>query len=699
VDDRRVTEESDPNATEPTAIEEVEFGPRRVRGAGRRLVSVLAGVWSLFQLSLPYSVELPGFGRLNSDIVRTIHLVFAIALVYLCYPAARKRKFTGFRSFLSARTRVPAVDAALALGAAVAAGYYAFDYVGLGQRQGLPLARDIFFGVLLLVLLLEASRRALGPALPCIALCFMGLCFLGPDLPDFIAFKRVSPNQLLGQLTMSTEGIYGIPLYVSASMVFLFVLFGATLEKSGGGRWFVQVAFSLLGRFKGGPAKAAVLASGMTGLVSGSSIANTVTTGTFTIPLMKRCGYPAEKAAAVEVAASTNGQLMPPIMGAAAFIIAERCNLPYIEVVRAAFVPAVVSYLALLFITHLEASKLGLQGLPAAEVPRFRSVFPKGVHFLIPLALLVTLLFRRYSPELSAFWAILALMGLIVVRDLVRAGREGAPFAPALRGSLQLIWESLVAGGRAMMGIGVAVATAGIIVGVMTLGLGSLVTEVIIRLSGGNLALMLGLTACISLLLGMGLPTTANYIVISTLVAPAILLAAGQAGLAVPLIAAHLFCFFFGILADDTPPVGLAAYAAAAIAGSDPIKTGIQGFIYDMRTALLPFMFFFNTELLLINVHSFWHAAGVFVTATVAMFAFAALTQNWLIVRNRPHEAAALALATLVLLRPEWCQRRLGCGDRLAWYAVGCALFAAVCGLQHLRRTRQGRSGQVGPRE
>ena len=661
------------------AIAGAELGPNRNLGFARWLIPAVAGTWSLFQLSLVYVV-------LSSDIVRVAHLVFAISLVYLSYPLLKKPRKGRLGALLSDQERTPIPDLCLAVLAGVAAAYYALDYLGIAERQGLPIPRDFVLGIALLIFLLEAARRALGPALPCIALSFIVLCFCGPNLPDFIAFRRITPSQLLGQLTMSTEGIYGVPLYVSASMVFLFVLFGAILERTGGGHYFVQLAFSLLGGFRGGPAKAAVLASGLTGLVSGSSIANTVTTGTFTIPLMKRCGYPAEKAAAIEVAASTNGQLMPPIMGAAAFIIAERCNMPYISVVRAAFVPAIVSYLALILITHLEACKLGLKGMPREELPKFIPVFLGGLHFLIPLALLITLLVQRYSPQLAAFWSIIGLAGTVTAREVFVDVGQGKGVRGALLRSGHLLWDSLVAGGKGMMGIGVAVAAAGIIVGVMTLGPGSLVTELIAKISGGRLPLILLFTAGTSLILGMGLPTTANYIVISTLVAPTILTLSRNAGLDVPIIAAHLFCFFFGILADDTPPVGLAAYAAAAIAKSNPIATGIQGFFYDMRTALLPFMFFFNTDLLLIGIHSPLHILVIFVTATIAMFAFASLTQNYLLCRNALHESVILVAVTGVLLRPDLFVNWLKLPGKGACYAAGALGYGLVMLLQHLRR-------------
>ncbi|NOY80158.1 MAG: TRAP transporter permease [Kiritimatiellaeota bacterium] len=665
----------------PPQVAEVEYDRRPVHGWARFLIPTVAGGWSLFQLSLPYVLTL------NSDIVRAVHLAFAVALAYLCFPARRRAWRGGGKggcsSVFSARDRIPGMDVFLAGLAALCAAYYALDYQGIAARQGLPVARDFVFGGLLVVLLLEAARRTLGPALPIVAASFIAICFLGPNLPGFIAFKRVSVTQALNQLVLSTEGIYGVPLYVSATTVFLFVLFGTMLEKSGGGRYFVQLAFSLLGRFRGGPAKAAVLASGLTGLVSGSSIANTVTTGTFTIPLMKKSGYPPEKAAAIEVAASTNGQLMPPIMGAAAFIIAERCNIPYLSVVRAAFIPAVISYVALLYITHLEACKLGLRRLDPDELPRFGPTLVGGLHFMLPLGLLIILLFRRFSPEFAAFWATVALVGLIFCREMIGVSGWGDRRRACRRAS-RIILSSLVAGGRAMTGIGVAVATAGIIVGVMTLGPGGLVTAVIGKLSGGYLLPMLVFTALASLVLGMGLPTTANYIVMSTLTAPAILTLAGDVGVAIPLIAAHLFCFFFGILADDTPPVGLAAYAAAAIARSDPIRTGIQGFTYDMRTALLPFMFIFNTDLLLLNIQHWWQPPVVFGTAVIAMLAFASLVQNWVLTRNRFVESVLLIAVVFLLFRPDAFAGRFG-GGRYAWQCVGVLLYGAVWGLQWRR--------------
>ncbi len=669
---------------------ESEFGSRQVSGNTKFFIALLAGCWSLFQLSLPK------FFLLSALYTRTIHLAFAITLVYLSYPAFKKRHFSGILSFLTRKQGIPITDWIAASVGAFAALYLALDYVGISARQGMPLTRDIIIGIILLVLLLEAARRSIGPALSIVATLFIFYVLFGtsPIIPEMMQIKPASLPRLLGQLTLSTEGIYGIPLDVVATVVFLFVLLGAMLDKAGGGQYFVQLALSLVGQFRGGPAKAAVLASGLTGLISGSSIANTVTTGTFTIPIMKKVGYPAKKAAAVEVAASTNGQLMPPIMGAAAFIIAEYCNMNYFDVVRAAFVPAVVSYAALIYITHLEACKLDLKGVPKEELPNFFKLLISGLYYFVPLVFLVyQLMIVRRTPQMAAFYAIGILMGLMIIKSIVEHRAKGKDaVAAGLFDGLRQIWESLVAGGRNMMGIGVAVGAAGIIVGVVSLGLGNMLTEVIDQLARGNLIALLFITAIVSLILGMGLPTTANYVVMATLTAPVIVRLGGDYGLVIPLIAAHLFVFFFGILADDTPPVGLAAYAAAAIAKSDPIPTGVQGFLYDIRTALLPFMFVFNTDLLLWGVNSWLQIVVIFTTAVVAMFAFANLTQNFFIVRNRLYESALLILVVAMLMRPYYFADLLSFDrswGKFAVYVLGVAVYASIYFLQRPRAQRQ----------
>jgi TRAP transporter 4TM/12TM fusion protein len=507
-------------------------------------------------------------------------------------------------------------------------------------------------------------------------------------MPDVIAFKGVSLSRFMGQMTMSTEGIYGIPLDVSATIVYLFVLFGAMLDKAGAGHYFIQLALSLLGRYKGGPAKAAVLGSGLTGLVNGSSIANIVTTGTFTIPLMKKVGYPPTKAAAVEVAASTDGQIAPPIMGAAAFIIAEYVNVPYIDVIKAAAIPAFASYAALLYITHIEASKAGLRGMSKEELPPFFKTLISGLHYIIPvLFLLYQLVIARHTPERAAFEAVCAMAVIMLLQRPVQAYLNKEPIGAAFKQSIVDIFSALAAGGRNMVAVALATAAAGIIVGVVALGLGGLITQIIDTISGGNIYLMLVVTAVASLIIGMGLPTTATYIVMASLTAPAMVTIAHAQGFLVPLMAAHLFCFYFGILADDTPPVGLAAYAAAAIAKSPPIPTGIQGFMYDIRTAILPFMFIFNSDLILHNVYSWPLGILIFGMACFGNFAFASATQGWFVAKNRFYEIPIFLSVTLIMMRPGLVSSWIGIPhDQRYWVCpIGLAVFGLLYLLQRPR--------------
>jgi TRAP transporter 4TM/12TM fusion protein len=607
-------------------------------------------------------------------------------VVYLNYPLLKK-PLLGLK-FLAAKDRIPIFDFVVAIIASLSALYIAIDYEQMTMRYGDPITRDIVIGLLLVFLLLEASRRVIGPALPVIAGAFIVYAFAGPYMPDLIAFKGTSMNRFVGQMTMSTEGIYGIPLDVSATIVFLFVLFGAMLDKAGAGQYFIRLALSLLGGFKGGPAKAAIMGSGLTGLVSGSSIANIVTTGTFTIPLMKKVGYPAKKAAAVEVAASTDGQLAPPIMGAAAFIIAEYVNVPYVEVIKAAAVPAFASYAALFYITHIEASKLGLRGMSREELPRFFKTFVGGLQYIIPiLVLLYELIIVRHSPELAAFHAIWIMAVVMLFQRPIQAHLRKEPLGPAFKQSIVEIFAALAAGARNMVSVALATAAAGIIVGVVALGLGQLITAIIDTLSGGNIHLMLVITAVASLIIGMGLPTTATYIVMASLTAPAIVEIGAMNDFIVPLMAAHLFCFYFGILADDTPPVGLAAYAAAAIAKSPPIATGIQGFMYDIRTAILPFMFIFNSDLILHNVNSWPQGLLIFLMACFGNFAFASATQGWFVARNKIWEVPLLLGVTLILMRPDMIASLIGMPhDQRYWvYPMGLALYGLIYLMQRPR--------------
>ena len=664
--------------------EEEEAGFRHLTGFSQFVVPIISISWCIFQLSIA------SWWLLDTVYIRSIHLGFAMLIAFLSYPTL-KRPMKGFFSFLSARTRIPVFDYLMAAAACGTAIYIFVDFKGLAGRMGAPLTRDLVMGSLLVIFLLEASRRVVGPALSVIAGIFTLYAFFGPYMPDLIAFKGVSVGRYVGQISLSTEGIYGIPLDVSATIVFLFVLFGTMLDRAGGGRFFINLALSLLGRFKGGPAKAAIVGSGLTGLVSGSSIANIVTTGTFTIPLMKKVGYPATKAAAIEVAASTDGQLAPPIMGAAAFIIAEYVNVPYLDVVKAAAIPAFVSYATLFYLSHIEACKLGLKGLAKADVPQFFKVLVSGLHYLFPLGVLVyELMIPRHSPELAAFRAIIAIFFVMLLQEPIKRYLRKEPLLEGLKDSIRLVLDAMQAGGRNMVTVAIATASAGIIVGVVTMGLGGIITEVIATLAGGNIFALVSIAALASLILGMGLPTTATYIVMAALTAPAIVTIGAENGFIVPLMAAHLFCFYFGILADDTPPVGLAAYAAAAIAKSPPIATGIQGFLYDIRTALIAFMFIFNYDLILHNINSWGLAILIFIAACIGNFAFASATQGWVTWNNKWYEIPFLLVIAFIMMQPGVVANWIGVPNKHLMYIPGIVIFSAIFLLQRRRRLAAG---------
>ncbi|MEQ8729928.1 TRAP transporter permease [Roseitalea porphyridii] len=691
------------------------------------LIAGLALAWSLFQLwiaqpQLWFGQYLP---VLNSSQTRPIHLTFAIVLAFLAYPA--------FKS--SPRHRIPIADWALALIGGFCA-FYVFwfsETLALTARSGLPTQTQVIIGAVGIVVLLEASRRALGPALTIVGSLFLAYAYFGQGwlIPDLIEHEGLSFTALINAQWLDTGGVFGIPLGVSTAFVFLFVLFGSLLDKAGAGNYFIKLAFAGLGHLRGGPAKAAVVGSAMTGVISGSSIANVVTTGTFTIPLMKRVGFSAEKSGAVEVASSVNGQIMPPVMGAAAFLMVEYVGIPYFDVVTHAILPAAISYIALVYIVHLEAMKAGFEGLPRAYTPKpivqrligmsfiifgicalslavyygmgwIRPAFGdaagyivfallvaayvallfvaskekplkmedpnepvqalplpgptirSGLHYILPVVVLVwALMVDRLSPGLSAFWAAAFMIFILVTqRPLMSLMRGEGAFAQAVRQGILDLFDGLISGARNMIGIGIATATAGIIVGAVSqTGVGSALANVVEALSGGNIMAILFLTAILSLILGMGLPTTANYIVVSALLAPVIVTLGQQNGLIVPLIAVHLFVFYFGIMADVTPPVGLASFAAAAVSGGDPIKTGVVAFFYSLRTAALPFLFIFNTELLLIDVDMV-QGIFVFIIATCAMLLFAAATQGFFIARSRFYESILLLLVAFSLFRP-----------------------------------------------
>ncbi len=656
-------------------------------GFSEKVTYVVALCWALFQMSTA------SWLLLDSLYVKAFHLAFALALIYLNLPTLKSEtKSRWDLRILLAMKRVTIVDWMIGIVAVIAAMYIVIDYAGISERPGMPIGRDLIFGVVLVVLMLEATRRVLGPALPLIASLFMAYVFLGPYLPDFMSFKGATLSRFISQMTMDTQGVYGVPLGVSATVVFLFVLFGTMLDRAGGGAFFTRLAVAGLGQYRGGAAKAAVVSSALSGMVSGSSIANVVTTGTFTIPLMKRVGYPPKKAAAIEVASSVNGQLAPPVMGAAAFIIAEYVNVPYIEVAKAAAVPAFASYMGLLWITHIEACKLGLRGLPRNELPRFLTELKNGLHYLIPLAVLIwELVVEMHSAELAVFRSIIVLTIIMVLQPVVIAKVHDADMWSAFKFGVRNTLDSMAAGANNMAGVALATASAGIIVGCVSLGLGQQITAYVEILSFGNIFLVILITAFASLLLGMGLPTTANYIIMASLTAPVIVeLATGLdihgMQIAIPLIAAHLFCLYFGIMADATPPVGLAAYAGAAIAKENPITVGVQGFLYDIPTAIIPVFFLFNADILLLGIHSWIEAGFIFIMTSLGMMAFASAIQGWLFCKTNILERLLLACATVIMMFPLLVTGFFLDYEYRWWgYALGLVIIGFVFAVQRLR--------------
>ena len=705
-------------------VAESDTGGRRPAGLTEKIVMYTALAWSMFQLwiasPLPFSL---GVFVLNDTQSRSIHLAFAMFLGYMLFPPLRS----------SPRTRIPLQDWILGLIGAFCAAYLFLFYAELAARPGQPTMLDLVVALCGVILLLEATRRVVGLPMAIMAAIFLAYIFLGPYMPDMIAHKGASFNKGMTHQWLSTEGVFGVALGVSSGFVFLFVLFGALLDTGGAGNYFIKSALSFLGHMRGGPAKAAVVSSGLTGLISGSSIANVVTVGTFTIPLMKRVGYKPHVAAAVETAASVDGQIMPPVMGAAAFLMVEYVGIPYTQIIKHAALPAIMSYIALFYIVHLEACKADIRGIPrdytaplksrllnivmtisgivilanvvyyglgwikdvAGDASiviislmmlmayigllKYESAYPElrlddpnspilkcpetgptiksGLHFLLPVAALIwNLMIEELSPALSAFWATMFLVIILVTQRPLSAWFRGRNAVhDAFSQGLGDLKTGLIAGARNMIGVAIATSTAGIIVGTVTLtGIGLVLAEVVELISSGNLLLMLVMVAVASLILGMGVPTTANYIIVSSLMAPVVVELGAQSGLIVPLIAVHMFVFYFGIMADVTPPVGLAAYAAAGIAKADPMVTGFTAFWYSIRTSVLPFMFIYNTQLLLIGVDSIPEFILVVVSAVIASLLFVAASQNWFITRSKWYETVILLLVAFSLFRPNF---------------------------------------------
>ncbi len=709
-------------------VKDAELGGREPRGAVGRVLALVAGAWAVFQLW--YASPLPfvlGFGILNDTQARAVHLAFAVFLAFCAFPAFKR----------SPRDRVPVADWLLAFAGAFCAAYLFLFYNQLAVRPGQPTLLDIVAGTAGVVIMLEATRRSMGFGMLVTTGLFLLYVFAGPLMPDVIQHKGASLSRFISHFWLTTEGVYGVALGVSTAFVFLFVMFGTMLDIAGAGNYMLQVSLALLGHLRGGPAKVAVVSSAMNSLVSGSSVSNVVSGGMFTIPLMKRTGYSGVKAGAIEAASSINGQITPPVMGAAAFLMVEYVGIPYSEIVKHALLPALISYIALFYIVHLEALKYGIEPIrreprpwagrilgwllgaggtfcafalvyggimgirhlfgaaagwvlalstaaayvalmvyssrhpplprddasaPVLHLPQTWPTVRAGVHFFIPIiAMLWCLMVEEMSPGSAAFWGTTAAIAMVLVQPAAEAFfRKTGGVAAALRQGVADLGRGLVLSARNMIGIAVACASAGLIVGAITLtGLGLMMTEFVEYVSGGNVLLMLALTAVVCLLIGAGVPTTANYILVATLMAPVIVELGARSGLVIPLIGVHLFVFYFGIMADVTPPVGLASYAAAAISGEDPNATGWQATWYSFRTVLLPFVFIFNPQLLLIGVTSWWELAIVVATAVIASLLFAAATMKWFRTRCTWTEVALLLAAAMLFFRPDWVIDRI----------------------------------------
>ena len=623
---------------------------RNLRGLHLKVVVAIAIIWTLFQLW--YASPFPfmfGIGMFKGLPARAIHLGFALTLTFLIFPISKSKK-------------ISIIDILISLVAAFCCLYIYFFYdqlvdrggfllnISLGQNINIPI--ELIIGIIGILILLEATRRAIGLPLVIIAICFLIFSYFGRYAPDIISHGGLSLKRLVGFQWFDQEAIFGIPIGVSVDFIFLFVLFGALLETAGGGKYFLDLAFAMVGKMRGGPAKAAILASGMTGMISGSSVANTVTTGTFTIPIMKKTGFSKEKAGAIEVSSSVNGQLMPPVMGAAAFVMASFIGVTYFEIVKHAFLPAIISYVALFYISHLEALKLNLKGMEEKDVPNLKKTFLAGLHFLIPIFVLIYLLVvLRFTASYSIFYATVALIFVNLINKLIKQSN----FQDALKTWFSQTIVGFEKGAINMVGVGIAIATAGVIVGAVgSTGLSTNLIVVIESVAKDNVAILLLLTIILCLLLGMGLPTTANYVVVASLMAMVLVDVGNASGFVFPLIAVHLFVFYFGLMADVTPPVGLASYAAAAISGGDPLKTGVQAFWYSLRTGILPIVFLFNHELLLIGVEDIWHALLVIVTSLIGILIFTAATQRWFFNKLRWYEIIVFLFISISLLSPEF---------------------------------------------
>lgn len=596
---------------------EAEYRFRKLGPWLSHIITALCLIWATGQI---YTAA---FGVFPSTLQRAPHVGFALVLIFMLYP---------FRTG-KAQTQIPVYDWLLIIASIAVTLYHVIYYEELINRAGVYSGVDTYISVAAVLLILEAARRIAGWVITSLAFLFLLYAYFGAYLPGFIAHPGFDVERIVTFQWLSTEGILGIPVDVSATFIFLFLLFASFLKKTGIGDWLTGVAVGITGGSVGGPAKAAVVSSALQGTISGSSVANVVGTGSVTIPLMKSIGYRPEFAAAVEAAASTGGQLMPPIMGAAAFVMSEFLNVPYYKIAAAAAIPALLYFTGIFFTVHLEALRTGLRGMQASELPDWRKMLIKRWFLSLPIIGIVVVL----SLGFTAMKAALIGLGLTIVAGAI---------TPEGRLGLQKIVEAIESGCRSALPVAIACATAGIIVGVVTLtGLGLKMSGGLVELAGGNIYLTLLLTMLGSLVLGMGVPTTANYIIQATVSAPALIL------VGVNPIAAHLFVFYFGIVADITPPVALAAFAGSGIANSNPLKTGIEATKLGIAAFLVPYVFALSPVLVLVNVTASSLTQALF-TSLIGMMGIAAGTTGFLVAHLPWYLRIAIFAGGILLIIP-----------------------------------------------
>ncbi len=570
-------------------------------------------------------------GAITAQILRASHLAFVMLLAFILYPASRKMPLN----------TLPLYDVGLALAGFASWAYIVVNFDSLVRRTGANVQLDIAVAVFGIALLFEASRRVSGIPMMLIAGSFIAYAFVGPWLPGFLNHRGYSFERVVTHLYYNTEGIMGTPIGACASFIFLFILFGSFLEKTGIGQFFIDICNAIAGGAAGGPAKVAVLTSALEGTVSGSSVSNTVGSGSFTIPMMKSLGYKGEFAAAVEAAASTGGQIMPPIMGAAAFLMAESLGIPYTSIVKAAIIPALLYFSGIFIMVHLEARKLGLKGLSKESLPKFLPLFLTKGYLMAPLGVIIFFLVEGKTATYSALMGIAACAVLGIVASIVDLARGKR----ARMGRKDFV-EVFTNASRNVVAVAIACGMAGIIIGIVTLtGVGLKLGAGLIAISRGIPIVTLVLTMLSSIILGMGAPTTANYLITSTITAGAIV------GLGFEPLAAHMFAFYFGIIADITPPVALAAIAGSAIAKSKPMATALQATKLAIAAFIIPYIFVFNPQMLLIDTNP-GEVALIIVTSLIGMVGVGAGLEGWLLRRCNPFERVVLAGAGLMLIVP-----------------------------------------------